>query len=141
MGEPLHCAPRPCATCPYAKATPPGIWHPDEYEKLAAYDDDGDEIAIATFHCHQENATGNRTVCKGWVAVHPDSIAVRIALIDGRLTWEQVDADTPVEVYASGAEARDAGLAGVDELSPEAAEAMMKLVRRGAGRWDEDGDG
>lgn len=137
-GVPLHVAPRPCNTCPYRCDTPPGVWHPDEYEKLARYDDqpDGQLPALATFHCHQENATGDPTVCRGWLSVHAESPAVRLAIIDGKVTVDQVYAEADVDLYESGAEAQAAGIAAVAAPGGDAVDAIRKLVRRGAGRPD-----
>lgn len=129
----LHAAPRPCVTCPYRRDTPAGIWDPDEYAKLADYDNEH-EPPLATFHCHQENATGVPTVCRGWLSVHHDSVAVRLACSVGKLTVEQRDAHVDVELYETGTEAMDAGLAGCDDPSPAARAAASKLIRRGAGR-------
>jgi hypothetical protein len=128
----LHAAPRPCTTCPYRRDTPAGIWHPDEYHKLVAYDDEPGPFE--TFHCHQENATGVPTVCRGWLSVHPDSVAVRLAIARGALTVEQRDAPPMVDLYISGTEARDAGLAGVENPSTAARVAIRRLTRKGAGR-------
>lgn len=139
----LYAAPLPCVTCPYRTDTPPGIWSADEYEKLPQYDTDVDtdgDLVLAAFHCHQENATGVATVCRGWLSVHPDSVAVRVALLDGRLTVDQRDAEVGVELYGSGQEACEAGLAGVAEPPHEARLAVDKLVRRRAGRFLGEGD-
>jgi hypothetical protein len=38
--EALTCAARPCASCPYRKDVPSGIWAAHEYTKLLAYDGD-----------------------------------------------------------------------------------------------------
>lgn len=65
MTTKLHVAPRPCNTCPYARSTPPGVWAPEEYAKLSRYDRSPETNQdLATFHCHQENATGVPTVCR-----------------------------------------------------------------------------
>lgn len=129
----LHVAPRPCSTCPYRRDTPPGIWHPDEYERLADFDDvDADGVLpTSTFRCHQQTATGVPTACRGWLTVHADSVAVRVAVVTGQVTIDQVRAPVPVDLYASGAEARDAGLAGVADPSPEALQAIASLVVKG----------
>ena len=139
VAEPLHVAPRPCGTCPYRRDTPPGVWAPEEYEKLRTYDDavghvNGEHLNLAVFLCHQTNATGIDTACKGWLAVHPDHVAVRLAQLRGSLTPEQVWAPCPVDVYDSGTEAADAGLAGVPNPTHEAQSAMKKLKRQGAAR-------
>lgn len=137
MTEPLQLAPRPCSTCPYRKDTPVGIWHPEEYEKLRGFDADAFPPSIATFHCHQENATGVPTACRGWVSCHGfDSVAIRLAVMRGSLTVEQVESPCPVELYASGAEAAEAGLAGVPLPSAAAVKEMGKLARRGAAKGE-----
>lgn len=133
MAEPLHVAARPCPTCPYRKDTPPGIWHPDEYRKLAEFDDT-DPGPLAVFRCHQQNATGRPAVCRGWLAVHDlASPAVRVAVATGQVTVEQVEAPVDVDLYASGAQACEAGLAGVEQPGRQAREAIAKLTARGAG--------
>lgn len=139
MTEKLHLAPRPCATCPYRTDTPPGIWDATEYDKLARYDGiDPTDLELATFLCHQTAATGVDTACKGWVACHQDGLAVRVAMIRGDLTAEQVYSDCPVEIYSSGAEAREAGLAGIEAPSTKARVMIAKLVDRGIGHDPSD---
>lgn len=125
--------PTPCNTCPYRLSTPFGIWHESEYRKLPLYDAGGTELSI--FHCHQENATGVPTLCRGWVSCHRfDSIAVRFAVIRGVLTIDQVEEECPVPLYATGREACEAGLAGVEEPSSKAQRVMERLVRKGIGK-------
>ena len=134
----LHVAPRPCNTCPYRRSTPPGIWAPDEYAKLPAYDRRPGDVTAegATFHCHQENATGVATVCRGWLGAHPDSFAVRLAVAVGLLDSDDINAlpDVDPTLYASGAEACAAGLAGVEQPSASARDAAERLMRKRAGR-------
>ena len=79
----LHVAPLACATCPYRRNTPSGIWDRVEYEKLALYDEpslhpDGYVPEIATFHCHQENASGIETVSTAY-PITPSTAAATIA--------------------------------------------------------------
>lgn len=134
----LHVAPRACSTCPYRKDTPPGIWHPEEYEKLRTYDEQPGEMPrLAVFHCHQENATGVSTVCRGWLSTHRDSVAVRFGCVTGQLDVHEIPQKPEPLYYASGTEACEAGLAGVAAPSQEAQKEMRKLVQRGAGRLDE----
>jgi hypothetical protein len=125
---PLHAPPHPCSTCPYRTDTPAGIWDRSEYAKLPDYD--GVPGALATFHCHQEHATSVPTVCRGWLTVHADGIAVRLAIARGEVTPAQRDAPVNVELYPSGVAAARAGLAGVDDPSSEAVSAMRRLSRR-----------
>lgn len=127
----LHVAPRPCNTCPYATATPPGTWHPDEYEKLPRYDTN---VSLATFLCHQSAATGVSTACRGWLSVHRESAAARLAVASGKITNAERYAPDVVPLYTSGQEARDAGLAGVANPGPRARQAIDRLVQKGVGR-------
>lgn len=132
MTDRLHVAPRPCATCPYVRATPPGIWHPDEYAKLPAYD----EIPgnLATFGCHQQHHTGRPAVCRGWLGVHRDGIAVRLAVATGRLDLDDVPLDDDPTLYGSGGEAAAAGLAAIEDPPATARKAARKLLDRGGVR-------
>lgn len=138
----MNCPRTPCSTCPYRKDTPKGIWHESEYQKLAEYDEYDHltrtgplEPATALFLCHQSHVTGEDTVCRGWVATHPDSVAVRLAMLRGELTPEQVyEEQCPVELYASGREAMEAGLSELEQPSTQALKACGKLLARGRGR-------
>lgn len=38
MSSTVKAAPKPCASCPYRRDVPEGVWHPEEYSKLRAYD-------------------------------------------------------------------------------------------------------
>lgn len=127
----MHAAPRPCSTCPYRRDTPPGIWAPEEYAKLPPYDDN---LAWGTFLCHLTTSTGVETVCRGWLAVHAESVAARLAVLRGELTNEQRYAPVDVPLYSSGAEACEAGMAGVPEPDEAAKAAVARLLRRGVGR-------
>lgn len=133
MSASLVCPPFPCNTCPYRRDTPAGIWHPSEYTKLAEYDDDppGENVPLATFHCHQEKITGRPTVCRGWLAVHGDIPAVRLAVIRGEIPAEEVNRPVRVPLYGSGREACAAGLRGVRRPGREARAAISRLAKRG----------
>lgn len=62
-----------------------------------------------------------------------EAIAVRLALARGELTVEQVQSPCKVPLYASGAEACAAGLAGVRRPGVRAKRAMARLVGKGIG--------
>lgn len=131
----LHVAPRPCNTCPYLRSTPPGIWAPEEYAKLPSYDHDPSGPGnLATFHCHQQNATGIETVCRGWLGVHTDSPAVRLAVAFGRIAMEDVPRSIDPTLYESGREACEAGLAGIEHPDIRARRSIGKLIDRGVAR-------
>ena len=127
----FHVAPRPCNTCPYRVDTPAGIWHPEEYAKLAAYD--RDPLLLAVFRCHQQTATGVPTACRGWLTVHSETVAVRLTVARRQVTPEQVYAEPEVELYETGVKACVAGMRGVRRPSSEARKVMAKLVDKGIG--------
>lgn len=133
MNKPLHVAPNPCNTCPYARSTPAGIWHEEEYAKLPDYDNETNPT-IATFHCHQENATNIPTVCRGWLGTHKDSLAVRFAQAVGTLRPEDVPVYDDSTLYSSGEEAAQAGTRDPDEVDEAARKAMTRLLRKGAAK-------
>lgn len=131
-GTPLFAAPLPCVSCPYRVDCPSGLWDASEYAKLSLYDDNE---AFNVFCCHQQNATGVPTVCRGWLTVHAESAAARLAVLRGDVTDEQRYAPVATPLHRSGAEAAEAGLAGIDNPSDQALALIDKLVRRGAGRY------
>jgi len=132
----LNVPPQGCTTCPYRRDTPPGIWAAEEYEKLRAYDQDPfDPIAgLSVFHCHQENLTHKPTVCRGWLSVHQESVAVRLAQAIGAVAHEDVPRAVEPLYYATGNEAADAGMAGVLLPPPEARREIDRLIRNGLAR-------
>jgi hypothetical protein len=135
--DPLEVAKLPCPTCPYRKDTPPGIWSACEYSKLPLYDEGQFPPVTNLFLCHQSKAIGTETVCRGWLTVASESVAVRLAVIRGHVTPEQVYEPVAVELYNTGREACDAGTAGIDEPSAEAVRKIHGLVARGVGRYEE----
>lgn len=136
----LLCPPRPCKSCPYRRDVPSGVWHPEEYTRLAEYDEKPDRpVKLEAFHCHQENAHGRPTVCVGWLGCHgTKAVAVRVALASGQLTLEDVDRahDTDVPLHRSGVEAALAGLRDIAHPSPEACRLIDRLLTQGAARED-----
>lgn len=126
-------APRksPCATCPYRRDVPSGVWAESEYAKLETYDGDtgeqGMKGALGVFLCHQ----GKQEVCAGWAAVHGSeaSLALRVA----HILDPDVDVDavlgyfSPVPVFGSGHEAAEHGRQGIETPSDEARTAVRKI--------------
>ncbi|HET6494669.1 MAG TPA: DUF6283 family protein [Thermoleophilia bacterium] len=153
MTEPLHVPAMACGTCPYRRDTPSGLWDRSEYEKLPEFDEvefDPQRTepypapAIATFHCHQENATGRGTVCRGWLSVHRDGIAVRLAQAVGSIAIADVASlpdDESGIYYATGAEACEAGLRDLKAPSVRARRKIAGLSAKGAGRYEDEDDG
>ena len=120
----------PCGTCPYRRDVPAGIWAAEEYEKLPAYDGEiMDQVmagALGLFYCHQNDGH----LCSGWVACHDmtNTLAVRFTPVDPSV----YDYESPVPVFASGAEAAAHGLSGVDDPDHAARIAILKLERKRA---------
>jgi hypothetical protein len=134
MPDKLHVRPKPCATCPYRRDVPSGVWAPEEYAKLPIYDctttEQGEAGAFEVFVCHTAPETH---VCSGWVATidTDESMAIRIACARGQLDREEVESYTsPVPLFASGAEAAGHGMRDVDEQPGEARAAAMRKVEK-----------
>lgn len=122
--EPLRCHAKPCASCPYRRDTPAGVWAADEYRKLPAYDDQFGGGGI--FLCHHSSTAKEKSVCRGWFEVHERNITRRLAVMTGKIVVEgECPCDVPL--YDSGAEACRAGIRGVRRPS-KAARAMSKKL-------------
>lgn len=126
-------APRPCISCPYRRDVPSGVWHPEDYAKLALYDVPTGDQPTALFLCHQNDHDADRTrVCAGWVGCHGvELLALRFAAIDhgpefAAACW---DYRSPVPLFASGAEAASHGMAEVLNPGDRAVEMIRKIVR------------
>jgi hypothetical protein len=124
--------PRPCASCPYRRDVPSGVWSADEYDKLLDYDGEPADQAVAPagvslFHCHQ--ADGH--LCSGWVGhrEHPaELLAIRLGVSNGQVAPETMDYTTEVPLFASGAEAAEWGKRDVLNPSPEAMAVVGKII-------------
>lgn len=116
---------RPCSTCPYRVDTPPGIWAPEEYERLTKWEENPLDQHI--FLCHHSNG-GQEKICKGWLTVERESTAARMAVLNGRISDEDRYLDPDVELYPTGRAAREAGLTGVERPSPAAMQRAERLV-------------
>lgn len=129
--RPATALPRPCATCPYRRGVPSGIWAPEEYAKLPRYDGDVPEQVVAgatrVFYCHQQDGH----VCVGWLGHREptDLLAVRMALARGDLDPSCVDYATTVPLFPTGRDAAAHGLLHVDHPDERAHQAMLKLLR------------
>jgi hypothetical protein len=122
----------PCGSCPYRVDVPSGVWHPSEYVKLPQFDQPTALQPIGLFLCHQVDGR----ICAGWAGCHDmaESLGVRIALLDGRLTPDQADAlytyTTTTELHPSGRAAADHGMAETGNPSPAARRAASKILTR-----------
>lgn len=127
-GEPAKPRPRPCASCPYRRNVPSGVWDASEYAKLPEYDGDMGSQSPAVFHCHQKDGT----VCAGWLGYrNPDDLlAVRLGLMRGSLDPACIDYTTDVPLFASGAEAAAHGVRDIENPSDKAVDTIRKVIRK-----------
>ena len=123
----------PCASCPYRRDVPSGVWAPSEYAKLLSYDGEPAGQALAEgglriFGCHQ----GDGQVCAGW-AGHRDQpadlLAIRIGVINGQLDPSVLTYRTSVPLFATGAEAAEHGMRDCAEPSAEAVTTAGKIIK------------
>ncbi|MGW4369792.1 DUF6283 family protein [Nocardia takedensis] len=132
MGPP---APRPCASCPYRRDVPSGIWDHSEYQKLRRYDNDTADQPVALFQCHQHDADDQqRRMCAGWVGCHGHHLlALRLALMQARISPHTfaaaADYHSPTPLFASGSAAADHGETDLHTPTAEAAHAITKIQR------------
>lgn len=129
-------APRPCETCPYRRDVPAGVWEAVEYERLPEYDGATPiDQPTGVFLCHQYGRGPGARLCAGWVGCHgaENLFALRFALIRKDITPETHQAAheyvSPVPLFASGAEACEHGMSGVDAPDGDARDAIRKLER------------
>lgn len=137
--NPLPVAPEPCGSCPYRRDVPPGIWAAEEYHKLTRFAGEATPErlpALGTFLCHQTHPLGRETLCRGWLTVERESLAVRLGCIEGRIDPRQVDAPVTALLYDSGAQAAAMGLRGVRRPSGAAKRLIARLARK-LGREEE----
>lgn len=127
-------APRPCASCPYRRDVPSGIWHPDEYAKLIAYDAPTPQQPSRLFLCHQTDAEdAGKRLCAGWVGCHgTELLALRLAAITGRLANPTAvfSFTSPVALFSSGAQAAAHGIRELEQPRTKAVRAAEKIIRR-----------
>lgn len=110
---------------------PSGIWAPEEYAKLAPYDEPTAFQPADVFMCHQQDGR----VCAGWAGCHDGEhlLAVRFASL-----WEHneeaVEAicayETDVPLWGSGAAAAMHGIQGVRNPSARARRMVAKIMRK-----------
>lgn len=131
-------APFPCASCPYRRDVPSGVWSEEEYAKLPPYDEPTHAQPPKAFYCHQ----GTGRLCSGWVGCHDmgESFGLRVAELHDHVTPEDVetvmDYVSPVPLFGSGAEAAAHGMAEVYEPGDDARRTIDKLNARRARRGD-----
>jgi hypothetical protein len=149
----------PCQSCPYRKDCPSGVWAKSEYEKLRQYDPVQVALqpeqaarlrnlgfpdhftvpgeAIGKFLCHQSTAAGEEILCRGWLSVHKDTVPVKLLMMNGEVTPEEVYQKPTVPLHESGNAAADAGEKQIKRPSRSARSMSQKLLARGIARMDE----
>lgn len=125
----LTVAVNPCESCPYRRDVPPGVWHRSEYEKLRDYDETH-EPALGIFLCHHSPNMEQEAICRGWLTVHADSIAVRLAVLQGNVTPDQRDAPVTVPLFEDGNQAADAGIKGIRRPNDKARQIINRLDKQ-----------
>ena len=117
-------AKQPCGSCPYRRDVPSGLWSPEEYAKLPAYDGQTWEQPTSLFMCHQRDGC----LCAGWLACHDTDhlLALRLHCVDPS-AFGYV---SPVPVFGSGAEAAAHGSADIDAPGIAARRMIVGLERR-----------
>lgn len=118
---------RPCASCPYRRNVPSGIWDETEYAKLREYDGETWEQSAAVFMCH--HAEGD--VCAGWLGHRDpaDLLAVRLGILNGIIDPARASYTTSVPLFETGAAAAEHGIHDIEDPSTEAINAIDKLTR------------
>lgn len=123
----------PCASCPYRRGVPSGIWDKTEYQKLPAYEGEiHEQTSIAVFSCHQP---GEGSVCSGWLGhrEYPEDIlAVRLGIIRGALDNSCLEYTTDVPLFESGAEAAAHGMKHFQDPRADARSVIDKITRKQA---------
>lgn len=116
----------PCGSCPYRRDVPAGIWEAHEYAKLPPYDRETWEQPFALFFCHQQDGC----LCAGWVGCHDTANLLSMRLHP--VAPETFTYESPVSLFASGAEAALHGMSGVASPDIRARQTIAKLERRQA---------
>ncbi|WP_410595431.1 DUF6283 family protein [Amycolatopsis sp. lyj-23] len=129
-------APRPCASCPYRRDVPSGVWDESEYAKLARYDAETGQQPSGLFQCHQnESDDAQRRICAGWAGCHngDELLALRLAVFSGRISPETAREtamyQSPVPLFDSGTEAAAHGVRDINNPDPDAVHAIKKIQR------------
>jgi hypothetical protein len=123
--------PRPCPACPYRAGAPSGLWAPEEYDKLPAYDgtttDQAAAGAFAPFYCH----AAPEAICAGWAGCHDmgESLAARLGVATGAVDASVFTYATAVPLFPDGAAAAQHGKRDVYAPGARARAAAAALAR------------
>ena len=115
----------PCASCPYRRDVPSGVWAAEEYDKLPEYDNETSEQPLGIFHCHQQDGH----ICSGWLGTHgaQNLLSMRIGASMGYVDPSTFDYETDVPLFDSGAEAAQHGMSEIDSPSARAQRTIDKI--------------
>jgi len=121
----------PCASCPFRKDCPSGVWSGEEYAKLPLYDGPTWGQSPTVFFCH----LSPDEACGGWTATFDmrHNLGLRIAAAGYDIDWDTfIKYETTVAVFSSGAEAAEHGTAMLENPPEEAQAAIAKIARQRA---------
>lgn len=120
----------PCGSCPYRKDVPAGVWAEDEYDKLKTFDGEPFEQIVkgglALFMCHQQDGH----LCSGWVGCHNKMESMALRFHAAEITDETWTYESPIPLFASGTEAAEHGMSGVEDPDDRACALIDKLGRK-----------
>lgn len=123
-----RCRNQPCATCPYRRDVPSGLWAATEYAKLPEYDQLTANQPIVAFFCH----TSPEFLCTGWAVCHENRERGRellaLRLIEGSYGQCIEIPETTVPLFTSGRAAARHGMRDIDKPSRRAILAIRKLA-------------
>lgn len=125
-----------CASCPYNRSAPSGIWVVDHYTKLLEYDRPFAAQPPSAFMCHKQDGR----LCAGWLGCHgvESLLGIRFLMVkrlmspdDYKALWDWKH-DPRVPLFASGAEAAAHGLKDIESPGDEARRKMDQLMAKPA---------
>lgn len=128
MTEQIRINRAPCASCPYRKDVPSGIWSTEEYDKIVPFDNATWMQPPRVFMCHQADGC----MCRGWLDVHGgDLLGLRLACVKGEVDHEAVskalDEDPAAPVFASAAKAAKHGRRSINRPGRKARQMVFKI--------------
>jgi hypothetical protein len=122
----------PCASCPYRRDCPSGVWHADEYAILLHFDGPVAQQALSAhgcgiFYCHQSDGM----LCAGWAGHREpyDILAIRLGVASGRVSPSVLGYRTSVPLFATGAQAAAHGMRDYVQPPLETVRAVAKIIR------------
>jgi hypothetical protein len=127
----IGCSEAPCATCPYRRDVPSGVWAAMEYAKLPAYDAPTGEQPFGVFMCHADP----KGLCTGWVQCHSRRphefalLALRLAEIDSDV-WRIAMMAPLVKLFRTGAAAAKHGMRALARPGKKARAAIERLTKK-----------